>query len=42
MFYTIRNPKTGETLKVLVESQQQETELRNLVAICGWEIVTTE
>lgn len=42
MIYTIRNPKTGETFKVSVESQQGETELRNMVAICGWEIVDTE
>jgi hypothetical protein len=41
MIYRIRNPKSGETLKVIVESQQDETELRNLIAICGWEILET-
>jgi hypothetical protein len=42
MTYIIRDPKNGITLNVRVESQQDETELRNWVAICGWEIVSTE
>lgn len=42
MTYTIRNPKTGKTLRITVETQQDEVELCNMVAICGWEIVETE
>lgn len=42
MTYTIRNPKTKETISVDVLSEQGETELRNFVAIFGWEIVDTE
>lgn len=40
--YTIRNPKTGETLRVLVTSENEETEFRNLVAVCGWEVIDVD
>lgn len=42
MTYRIRNPKTGETITVDVLNEQEETELRNFVAIFGWEILDTE
>jgi len=42
MEYTIRNPETGETIRVEVNTEQEETELRNFIAIFGWEIVSTE
>jgi len=42
MTYTLRNPKTGETITVAVMTEIEETELRNFVAIFGWEIISTE
>jgi hypothetical protein len=40
--YTVRNPKTGETITVDVLTEIEETELRNFIAIFGWEILATE
>lgn len=42
MIYHIRNPKTDEKLTVQIESENDENVLRTLIAIAGWEIVSTE
>lgn len=42
MTYTLRNPKTGETFKVEVNSEVEENDIRMYAAVCGWDIIDVE
>lgn len=42
LIYHLRNTATGEEMMVLVNSEKEETEIRNLAAICAWEIIEVE
>lgn len=42
MIYTLRNPKTGETITVEVNSEIEENDIRMYAAVCGWDIVNVE